>query len=113
MAEVIFHRAASTTDVLEGEPLAAYAGSMPIVIYRIGDAVYATASQCTHAHVSLVDGYVDGNVIECPMHGGKFDIRTGKAVHPPCTTDLKTYEVKIEANDIFVRTDVRDAEATA
>ncbi len=40
--------------------------------------------------------------IECPMHQGIFDIKSGKAKSPPACIDLKTYKVKVENNKIYI-----------
>lgn len=45
---------------------------------------------------------MDGE-IECPMHQGIFDIKTGKAKSPPACVDLKTYPVKSEEGNIFIQ----------
>ena len=46
---------------------------------------------------------VDGDKIECPLHQGTFDIATGKAVGIPCKIDLRTYAVKVENGNIFIK----------
>ena len=51
----------------------------------------------------LADGLVMDDVIECPLHQGRFDIRTGKALSAPVCVDLKTYETKVENDRVFVR----------
>ena len=70
-------------------------------IYRIEDGFFATDGLCTHEQVHLEDGYIMNGEIECPMHQGVFNIKTGKAVCPPVCEDLKTYSVKVEENKIF------------
>src|SRR3546814_20264022 len=55
-----------------------------------------TANTCTHGNAQLTDGYQDGATIECPYHGGAFDIPSGAATTYPCQIPLKTYEVTIE-----------------
>ena len=49
---------------------------------------------CTHAYASLADGYIEGDIIECPLHGGCFEIKTGKVASAPATEDLRTYPVQ-------------------
>jgi 3-phenylpropionate/trans-cinnamate dioxygenase ferredoxin subunit len=72
-------------------------------IYRARDGrFFATDGLCTHEQVELADGLVMGTVIECPMHNGRFDITTGKALCAPVTTDLKTYPVKTENDRVFI-----------
>ena len=57
---------------------------------------------CSHAYASMSDGYIEGECIECPLHGAQFNIKTGKAETPPATVDLITYEVKVDGEDILV-----------
>ena len=71
-------------------------------IYRLEDGYYATDGICSHESVHLEEGLVMDNEIECPMHQGIFDIKTGKALSPPACEDLKTYPVKIENSKIFI-----------
>ncbi len=77
-------------------------GGKLIAVYRLEDGVYATDGHCTHEVQDLSDGFVIDNIIECPLHGGQFDIVTGKALTPPVCVDLATYEVKVEDGEIFV-----------
>lgn len=74
----------------------------PVALYRIGNEVFATHGICTHAFAYLADGYVEEGTIECPVHQGVFDIRTGRALCPPLTEDLPTYAVKLEDGDVYV-----------
>ncbi|MCP5082408.1 MAG: Rieske 2Fe-2S domain-containing protein [Alphaproteobacteria bacterium] len=63
---------------------------------------FATDGLCTHEDQHLEDGIVIGQVIECPLHQGRFDIASGKALSAPVCVDLKTYPVKLEAGCVFV-----------
>ena len=72
-------------------------------IYKLEDGFYATDGICTHEAVHLEDGLVMDGEIECPMHQGIFDIKTGKAKSPPACVDLKTYPVKSEEGNIFIQ----------
>ena len=81
---------------LEPEGLAsAQAGTIWVALYRAEDSFYATSVMCSHGQASLADGYLEGFQIECPLHQGLFDIRTGEAVGPPCTEAIKTYPVRL------------------
>ena len=71
-------------------------------IYNIKDGFFATDGICTHEAVHLEEGLVMDDEIECPMHQGIFNIKTGKAMGPPVCIDLKTYQVKVEDNKIFI-----------
>ena len=72
-------------------------------IYRINDGFFATDGLCTHEEVHLEDGLVMHGEIECPMHQGIFDIKSGKAISEPACVDLKTYETKIENKKIYIK----------
>ena len=71
-------------------------------IYHLEDGFYATDGFCTHEDIHLVDGLIDGEEIECPMHLGVFNIKTGKVVLDPPCEDLKTYKLKVEDEQIFI-----------
>jgi nitrite reductase/ring-hydroxylating ferredoxin subunit len=64
---------------------------------------YAIGNVCTHVGGPLDEGTLEGYEVECPWHGSKFDVRSGKATKPPAVGAVPKYEVKIEGNDILVR----------
>tara|TARA_B100000809_G_C15077442_1_gene508378 strand:- start:1038 stop:1361 length:324 start_codon:yes stop_codon:yes gene_type:complete len=72
-------------------------------IYRLEDGYYATDGLCTHEAVHLEEGLVMDDEIECPMHQGIFNIKTGKVISPPACEDLKTYSVKVEEGKIYIQ----------
>jgi phenylpropionate dioxygenase-like ring-hydroxylating dioxygenase large terminal subunit/NADPH-dependent 2,4-dienoyl-CoA reductase/sulfur reductase-like enzyme len=78
---------------------------VPVALYRLGDEVFATHGVCTHALAFLADGYVEDGKIECPLHQGLFDIRTGAALCAPLTAPVRTYAVKVEAGAVYVNLD--------
>ena len=55
------------------------------------------------SHVELADGFVQGTIIECPMHNGRFDFTTGEAKGAPACVDLATYPVKVEGGRLFLK----------
>ena len=95
--KVIELKAVPTDDVT-----AANAGDRELAIYGVDGEVFATDNICTHGHARLCDGFLDGHEIECPLHQGKFDVRSGKAMCEPLTADVRTYPVKIEDGYVFV-----------
>jgi len=82
-------------EVPEGGTLLVRLGAEPVCLYNLGGAIFATHDRCTHAKASLADGFITEDRIECPIHMGLFDIRTGRAVSAPCTIDLKVYPVRM------------------
>ena len=95
-------RIASTSDVPEGEAHAIETMGLTLALYHVGDSWFCTDNICTHALALLTEGWLEGHVIECPLHGGQFDIRTGKGLGAPIDADLKTFPVRIDGSDILI-----------
>jgi nitrite reductase/ring-hydroxylating ferredoxin subunit len=100
-----FKRACSVGDLPPGNGLKVDGGSEPVALFNIDGAFHAVSDTCTHGEWSLSEGYVDGAVIECPLHMGKFCARTGKVLQNPPTDPLKVYPVKLEGDDILIDLD--------
>jgi NAD(P)H-dependent nitrite reductase small subunit len=103
MAE--WHDVAAAGDVTEDTPLAVKVGDREVGIYALDGSYYALEDVCPHAYALLSQGFVDGEEIECPLHGAKFNIRTGKCTKEPADRDLAKYEVRLEGGRLFVETD--------
>lgn len=73
-----------------------------IAVFRLADGWYAMDDLCTHDGGPLAEGILEGDVIECPRHGARFDVRTGAALCLPATAAVPTYAVKIEGDDVKV-----------
>ena len=94
--------AAAADAVPEEDVVAVTVAGKEVALYGVDGEVYATDNICTHGHARLCDGFLEGTEIECPLHQGKFDVRSGKAMCAPLTEDLRTYPVKIENGRVFV-----------
>jgi naphthalene 1,2-dioxygenase system ferredoxin subunit len=92
----------SDESVREGEVLGVKLSDRHIALYRLDGLVFATDGICTHQRVLLCDGFLEDGQIECPLHQGRFDVRTGKALCAPLSVDLKTYPVRVIDQTIFV-----------
>jgi nitrite reductase/ring-hydroxylating ferredoxin subunit len=95
--------AAQRSKLAEGEVLGVEIGDKSIALYNLGGEILATDNICTHAFALLSDGWLDGDCIECPLHAGRFDVRTGKALGPPVDEDIKVYPVRVVGDDIQVK----------
>lgn len=73
-----------------------------IGVYRIGDAVFACEDICPHGQAYLSDGFLEGFEIECPLHHGRFDLRTGQATCPPVEGKIRTYPAKVVDGRVLV-----------
>jgi nitrite reductase/ring-hydroxylating ferredoxin subunit len=98
-----WHRVAALAELIADAPFPAKLGETPIALYWVGEQVYALDDVCTHELALLSQGFVEGGAVECPLHGARFDIATGRCLAPPATEDLRTYVVRIDGGEIFVR----------
>lgn len=89
-------------DVPDDDVTAVTVGGAELALYGVEGTVFATDNICTHGHARLCDGFLDGHEIECPLHQGKFDIRSGHATCQPATDPLRIFPVKIENGRVFV-----------
>lgn len=101
MAEQL--RACGKNDIEEEDVIRFDHGDRTFAIYRgpEGD-FYATDGYCTHEKAHLSDGIVDEYEIECPLHFGAFDYRTGDPTVAPACVKLKTYPVVVKGEDVFI-----------
>lgn len=81
-------------------------GAPRLAVFNVDGHVCVTSNLCTHSVAVLTDGYFEGDTVECPLHGGCFNVRTGKAMLFPCETPLRTYPVAVEGDDVFVEIDI-------
>ncbi len=91
-------------DIPAGEMLAVdVEGLPPLLVYNLDGDFYSTSGICTHSIAMLSDGYLEGDTIECPLHGGCFNVRTGEATHFPCEEPLETFAVEISDGEVFIK----------
>jgi len=100
-----WQRAASLSSIKDGAVIGVDVGGTPVALFNLGGTVFATHNVCTHALALLSEGWIEDGKIECPLHQGQFDIRTGKALCAPLTEDLRTYAAKVDGDDILVDLD--------
>jgi 3-phenylpropionate/trans-cinnamate dioxygenase ferredoxin component len=97
-----FVHAASLTDVPDGGAIAVEVEGVELALVRDGDVVYAVVDECSHAAIPLSEGEVEGNEIECWLHGSRFDLRTGKPVNLPATEPVQTFPTTIDGDTVLV-----------
>lgn len=74
-----------------------------ICLANVEGKYYAIGNVCTHVGGPLAEGKLEGYEVECPWHGSRFDIRTGKVVRPPAMRSEPIYEIKVEDDNILVK----------
>jgi 3-phenylpropionate/trans-cinnamate dioxygenase ferredoxin component len=73
-----------------------------LAVCNVDGAYYAIEDVCTHDGGSLDQGELEGDEIECPRHGARFDVRTGRATLMPAVMPVQTFAVRVEGDDLFV-----------
>jgi nitrite reductase/ring-hydroxylating ferredoxin subunit len=98
----VIYAVADVADVAPGTMLHVEVEGHQICLYNIDGDYYATADICTHRRARLSDGYLDGHVVQCPLHFGKFDVTTGRPLNPPCKIPVDTYAVSFDNQRLLV-----------
>lgn len=73
-----------------------------IALYKYEGEVFATDNVCTHGQALLSDGFLEDGEIECPLHQGRFCIKSGKAMCDPLTEDVRTYDTRINGEEVLL-----------
>ena len=97
-----FVRAASVDDIPEGRAIVVDIDGESLALARVEGGVYCIDNICTHDGGPLGEGELDGTAHECPRHGARFDVCTGRALSFPAVVPVNAYDVKIEGQDVFV-----------
>lgn len=105
MTEPAWTRALPFDDVFQGDVIALALNGRDLAVYGIDGAVHVTDNACTHGMARLCEGFLEGHEIECPMHQGRFDVRTGAPTCAPALLPIRVYPVKVEGGEVFIALD--------
>jgi len=72
-----------------------------VALFRCGDEIFALGNRCPHQEGSLSDGFVEGDIVTCPLHGWEFDVRSGLCMTIPGES-VPRYEVTVEDGAVFL-----------
>ena len=100
--EATFLKVCSVNDLEENQIIAVETEGENILVTKINGEFYAVENKCAHENLPISGGQIYRGQIQCPHHGARFDIKTGKALQLPAVTDIKTYEVKVECENVMV-----------
>jgi 3-phenylpropionate/trans-cinnamate dioxygenase ferredoxin subunit len=95
-------RACAVADITEGGALHVDVDGRPVAVVRSDGEFYAIRDVCSHAEVALSEGEIEGQTIECWLHGSRFDLVTGRPTGLPATKPVPVYPVKIDGDDVLV-----------
>jgi 3-phenylpropionate/trans-cinnamate dioxygenase ferredoxin subunit len=95
-------RACAVADVAVGGALHVDVDGRPVAVVHSDGEFYALRDVCSHAEVALSEGEIEGQTIECWLHGSRFDLVTGRPTGLPATKPVPVYPVKIDGDDVLV-----------
>ena len=98
-----FVKVAETEDVQVSQTMAVEVNDERICLANVNGKYYAIGNVCTHMGGPLAEGKLEDYIVQCPWHGSRYDIRSGKVVRPPAMKPEPTYEVKVESNDVLIK----------
>ena len=93
----------SLDELASGALQSSMLGDEEIVLCRVGNEVFALHNWCTHADARLSEGSLHGYELQCPLHEGRFDVRSGRALCAPVETDIRAFPIRIVDNDIHAK----------
>ena len=91
----------ATSELPPGEARTVTA-DVAITVFNVDGEFYAIDDTCTHQDASLADGWLEGCLVECPLHASCFDLRTGAVDQPPAKRPVRTHRVEVVDGVIFV-----------
>ena len=97
-----FVKVAKTSDIEPGDAKIVEVKGKEIALFNIGGKFFAIDNMCTHEEASLGEGEVSGYEVTCPLHGAKFDVRSGEVLGPPAYDDVASYAVRVSGGDVEI-----------
>lgn len=97
-----FHKIAATGEVAPGEIKQYRVEDRPVALCNVDGEFHAFEDVCTHQFAHLSEGEFVGSEIKCPLHGAKFDIKSGAAKTLPAVKPVPKHEVKVEDGNVYV-----------
>lgn len=98
-----FERFAEVSEIPPGKIKVAKVDGTEVWVVNIEGAFFGHPNKCTHAGGPVGRGRLNGNVIQCPLHGSRFDVKSGQVVGGPAQVPLPSVEVKLEGTTVWVR----------
>ena len=97
-----WHDVGEPEDFPDGAVWPVVVDGLPVAVFRDGEGLFALYDLCTHGAAKLSDGWVEDGCVECPLHQGTFDIRTGAPCKAPVTEAVRTFPVRVVAGRVEV-----------
>lgn len=97
-----FYLLCKTNEVLEGELREFVLKEVEILVVKYSGQIYCLQARCTHAGAPLVEGELVEDVLQCPWHGSRFNIKSGLVIRGPAGKQLRTYNCRTEEDRLLV-----------
>ena len=94
--------AAQASEISVGQFKAVQVQGKRLLVCHAESGFYAVDDTCTHDDGPLGDGWFEGEAIECPRHGARFDVKTGRVLCLPAAVPINSYEVRVEGGQVLV-----------
>ena len=102
MKEPKWVRAVALADLPADDVVGVLVEGRELALCQVAGEVFAIDNRCTHGDALLSEGFLMDHCLECPLHQGQFDVRTGEPLCAPVTAAIRTYPVKVEGAEILV-----------
>lgn len=99
-----FVKVGSASDLKPGENKVVNVNGTEVALFNVDGEFFAISNTCPHRGGPLGEGFTEGDVVACPWHGWRFNVKTGISPVMP-TAKVQTYQVKLENNDVLVSVD--------
>ena len=99
-----FQTVANVSEIRTGEMKLVDLDDEEVVIANVDGAYFAFGNECPHAGGPLVEGELQGEAVTCPWHASIFNVKSGEVLEEPAKDSIPTYEVRVEGDEIQVRT---------
>jgi naphthalene 1,2-dioxygenase system ferredoxin subunit len=87
---------ASAADIPNDDVISVHIAGHDLAVYNVNGTFYASEDLCNHGNARLSDGFLEDGIIECPLHGGCFNVVSGEPCAAPVTRSMVTYSVAVE-----------------
>jgi nitrite reductase/ring-hydroxylating ferredoxin subunit len=78
------------------------AGGQSVALFNVNGSYFAIENTCPHAGGPLAEGPLDGDVVTCPWHGSRFNVKTGAVLAPPARRSVKSFPVRVTGSDVEI-----------
>ena len=95
-----FIKVAEKSEMADGTGKCVEVEGKRIALFNLGGEFYAIDDTCTHRGGPLSEGSLEGDEVECPLHGAHFNIKSGRGTSPPAGAPVTAYTVRVTGEDV-------------